>query len=177
MKTIKRRGGTLVETTFVAMFAAIIVTGAMLMTVGVGKSYNRTTAQHTVDQGASQAIQRITRDLQEAKQFQILTTSRIRILFPVSTGDSYNRQVTDTVNFIEYYRGDEDGTVNANGDCIIRSVAGATRVIAEGVAELEFSSESPSSVIVDTRFDTTVNEHTFSCSMTHRAILMRNYTQ
>lgn len=177
MKRSKRLGGTLVETTFVAMFAVIIVTGAMMMTIGVGKSYNRTTAQHHVDQGASRAIQRITRDLQEAKDFTILSSSRIRIFYPVSAGGTYNRRITDTVNTIEYYRGDENGTVNANGNFLVRSVAGVARPVAEGIDFLEFSSESPSSVIVDTRFEETVNNHSFDCSMTHRAILMRNYSQ
>jgi len=177
MNRNKRRGGTLVETTFVAMFTVIIVAGAMLMTIGVGKSFNRTSAQHQVDQGASQAIQRITRDLQEAKDFQIITSSRIRIFYPVSAGGTYNRRITDTVNTIEYYRGNENGSVNPNGNFLVRNVAGAARPVAEGVEFLEFSSDSPSSVIVDTRFEQTVNDHTFDCSMTHRAILMRNYSQ
>lgn len=177
MNRHKRRGGTLVETTFVAMFTVIIVAGAMLMTIGVGKSFNRTTAQHEVDQGASRAIQRITRDLQEAKDFQIVSSTRIRIFYPVSSGGTYNRRITDTVNTIEYYRGNENGTVNANGTFLVRSVAGVARPVAEGVALLDFSSESPSSVIVDTRFESNVNGHVFDCSMSHRAILMRNYSQ
>lgn len=177
MKSTKRRGSSLIEVTFVALFAVIIVAGAMLMTIGVGKSYNRTTAQLQVDQSASRAIQRITRDLQEAKDFQILAPSRIRIYYPVSSGGSYNRRITDTVNTIEYYRGDRNGTINASGGYLIRNLAGSPRPVAEGVDLLEFSSDSPSSVIVDTRFRRTVNASSFTCSMTHRAILMRNYSQ
>lgn len=78
----------LIEITFVTFFAAIIITASMMMTVQLGRSFNRTTTQHEVDQNASQGIQRITRDLQEVKQFEIVSRSRLRIFFPVSSGDS-----------------------------------------------------------------------------------------
>lgn len=173
----KRKGATLVEVTFVAFFASLIITGSMMMTIQVGKSFNRTSAQHDVDQSAARGIQRITRDLQEAKQFTIVSSSRLRIFFPASSGDSYNRRITDVDNPIEYYRGNADGSINASGSFLIRSAGGTARPVAGNLSQLVFSSESPSSVIVDTQFQRTVDTKVFNCAMSHRAILMRNYSQ
>ncbi len=176
-KNSRRRAATLIEVTFVALFASLIITGSMMMTVQVGKSFNRTTTQHDVDQSASRGIQRITRDLQEARQFTIVSSSRLRIIFPVSSGDSYNRKIADTANPVEYYRGNEDGTVNPSGTFLVRLAGGVARPVAENLNLLSFSSDSPSSVIVDTQFRRTVDQKTFTATMTHRAILMRNYSQ
>lgn len=172
-----RRGFSLTETMFVALFTAVILTASMVLTVGVGRSYNRTSYQFEVDQSASRGVLRLTDDFQEAKSFQIISSTHVRIFYPVMANGTYNRRVTDTVNTIDYFRGNKNGSENTSGTCLVRLQAGSeARAVIENLNFLQFVSDSPSSVSVDVRCSKTVGGKSYACSMNHRAILMRNYS-
>jgi hypothetical protein len=174
----KQRGSTMMETLMVAFLMGIVFTGAMNLIVGLGRSYDRTNTQLLADQGAARGIQSISQDLQEAKVVTVLSSTWIRIYFPIVTADgSYNRKVTDTTNFVEFYRGDKNGTRNASGNCLVRApAAGGTRaVLTEGLYSLDFDNTNPSLVDIDLRVRKTLTGKTYECTMNHRAILMRNY--
>lgn len=175
----KRRGFSLIEVMMMITFMTIVLTGATMMTINTGKSFNRSTNQLQVDQHAMRGIQWISQDMQEAKSFQILATYWIKLYYPVQAVDgTYNRKITDTVNTIEYYRGTANGTRDANGKFLIRSKAGGTtRDVITDIYALNFESDSPSSVTVDVQTRLTVSGKTYNAAMNHRAILMRNYQQ
>lgn len=174
----KRRGLTLFELMMTIVFMGFVVMGATMMTISTGKSYNRSTNQLAVDQNAARGIQWISQDMQEAKLFTVLSATWIRVYFPVQSGGTYNRRLTDTVNFIEYYRGRKNGVRDATGTYLVRYKVGeGTRAVISDLNTLNFISDSPSSVNVDVQAQRVENGKTFSCAMNHRAILMRNYQQ
>lgn len=173
----RRRGFTLVETLLSVAVIALVITSAGQLTMSVGRSFIRTSTQLEVDQGASRGVQWMTRDLQEAKQVDILSSTRIRVRYPVLQVDgSYNRLSLDPVRMVDYYRGDADGTANPQGNCVLRDPWDENpRVICEGVQALEFHSFNPSSVDVTLQVHKDANNRTAQCEMIHRAIFMRNY--
>lgn len=173
----KRRGFTLVETMLSVVVIAMVITTAAQLTMSVGRSFIRTTTQLDVDQGASRGVQWMTRDLQEAKQVEILSETRIRVRYPVTQTDgSYNRLALDPTRMVDYYRGDANGNVNTQGDCLLRDPWNENpRVICSGVENLQFHSFNPSSVDVTLQVRKDANNRTARCEMIHRAIFMRNY--
>jgi Tfp pilus assembly protein PilW len=174
-----RRGINLIELLITITFMAMVLTGAAMMTISTGKSFQRSTTQLEVDQNASRGVQWISQDMQEAKMFEVKSSSWIRVYFPVQGVDgTYNRKITDTVNTLDYYRGHKNGTRDATGSYLIRAKVGqATRPVISDLIGLTFETDSPSSVNVDVQVRRTVNGKNYGCAMNHRAILMRNYQQ
>jgi len=175
----RKKGASLAELMVVMVIMGSILTGAMTLTVGTSRSYQRTNNQLEVDQNAARGIQWISQDMQEAKSFQIMSSTWIRVYFPVqSAGGTYNRKVTDTVNTIDYYRGRKNGVRDATGTYLVRSKVGdTTRAVCSDITVLNFESDSPSSVNVDVQVRKSESGKTYFCAMNHRAILMRNYQQ
>lgn len=175
----RKRGIGLIELTMMLSFVLACVLAATSMTVGVGKSWERTSTQLKVDQTASKGIQWITEDMQEAKSFQILSSSWIRVYYPVvDANGNFNRKVTDTVNYVEYYRGNSNGSRSDSGTCLVRWKVGSNaRAVCKDVILVNFESESPSALSVDLQVRTSFGGDYFTCAMNHRAILMRNYMQ
>ncbi len=174
---MKRRGMSLVELLMVTLLMGAVFTGMMNLIVGLGRSYDRTNTQLLADQGAARGIQSIAQDLQEAKVVTVLSPTWIRIYFPIVTTDgSYNRKITDTVNFVEFFRGNKNGTRNDAGSCLVRApaVGGTRAVLTEGLYSLDFDNTNPSLVDVDLRVRKTLASKNYECTMNHRAILMRN---
>jgi type II secretory pathway pseudopilin PulG len=173
----RRRGITLIETLTAITFITLVVTGAAQLTMSVGKSYNRTAMQLDVDQSASQAVQWMTRDLQEAKQVVIETPYSLRVLYPQLAPDgSYIRSLLDTVKIVRYYRGDSNLQVNAGGGFLIREQAdGTRRIVCKDIIDVNFTSTNPSSVDITLRVEESNSQSTNRCEMIHRAIFLRNY--
>lgn len=175
----RKKGASLIELSVAMGLMVVVFTGAMSLTVGTSRSYTRTSNQLEVDQNASIGIQWISQDMQEAKRFEVLSSSWIRVYFPVQAANgTYNRKVTDTVNTIDYYLGRKNGVRDATGTYLIRAKVGqAARPVSDDIVGLTFESDSPSSVNVDVQVRKTERGKTYYCAMNHRAILMRNYQQ
>lgn len=174
---MKQRGFTLVEMTVVTAIMAMIIAATASLFSNSIRSFTRTTNQFDSDMSASTALQIVNRDLQEAKQVQILSPTRIRVFYPVlEANGTYNRMSLDTVNTVDFYRGDLDGDENDAGDCLVRMPAvGAGRPICKDVIDLEFRSISPSSVDVTLRTERRTDTVVGHTEMIHRAIFLRNY--
>ena len=174
---MKQRGFTLVEMTTVVTIMAMLIAGSTALLSSTIRSFTHTTNQYDADMNASIALQIVNRDLQEAKQVAVLSPTSTRVYYPRLEADgTYNRTVLDTVNYVNFYRGNKDGTMNEGGHYLVRMQAnGSFRTICDDVVSLEFRTLSPSSVdvtlITEKRTDTVVRR----CSMIHRAIFLRNY--
>lgn len=173
----RRRGYSIVETLLAISIISFVITATAQLTMNLGRAYGRASTQLGVDQSASRGVQWLTRDLQEAKQVDILSPTHIRIEFPVVLPDgSYNRAVLDPTTAIDYFRGDADGLEDPNGDRLVREPAGGNpRSVCRNVTEVDFESANPSSVDVTLRVQTTTANRTVQCEMIHRAIFLRNY--
>lgn len=174
---MKRRGFTLVELTVVAMIMGMVLVGAASLVSGTIRSFAYTSNQFDSDMSASIALQILNRDLQEAKQVQILSPSSIRVYYPVMTAEgAYDRRETDLINTVDFYRGDSDGAQNPAGDFMVRAQAnGFSRPICKAVRDLVFTSISPSSVDISLETATGAEAAVRTTKMTHRAIFLRNY--
>lgn len=174
---MKKRGFTLVEMTLVTAIMAMIIVGTASLFAGTIRSFVRTTNQFDADMSASTALQIVNRDLQEAKQVQIISATRVRVFYPQIAADgTYNRMMIDDVNYVDFYRGKKNGDVDPSGMYLVRKAAtGDTRSICKNVTELEFRSISPSSVDITLKTEQKDNYSTGKCSMIHRAIFLRNY--
>jgi type II secretory pathway pseudopilin PulG len=173
----RRRGFTLVETLMAVGFMAFVIMGAVQLTLGVGRSFHKTTAQIDVDMNASAAVQWMNRDLQEAKQVDITTETHLVVRYPVIQPDgSYNRAILDPNRIVEYYRGDANGTKNPQGDYLLRSATGeATRPVCRNVSFVHFESWNPSSVDISLTSYAGDRFQSATTEMIHRAIFLRNY--
>lgn len=173
----KRRGFTLVETMLAITIMAGVFAVAGQMTVSIGKSFKRTSTQLDVDERASLAVQWITRDLQEAKTITIMSTTKLKVWYPIQDANGvYDRTSTDPANPIVYYRANANGDENATGDRLVRLLAdGSWRFVCYGVDLVEFTSNNPSSVDVSLATRRRDYGSDASCRMIHRAIFLRNY--
>lgn len=173
----REQGFTITETMIAVTVLGLIVTGITQLSISLTRSYENASSQLNVDQVAGLAIQRMTRDLQEAKEVQILAPTWMRVYYPEVTPDgTYNRNVRDDINTIEYFRGDRNGNPNPSGDALLRSFAGGDpRVVCTGVSELHFESSNPSSVDVTIHVQRRGAYRQVETQMIHRAIFLRNY--
>jgi type II secretory pathway pseudopilin PulG len=171
------RAFTVVETMIAVTVLALIVTGITQLSISLTRSYENTSSQLEVDQIAGLAIQRMTRDLQEAKEVEIINPTSMRVYYPEVTPDgTYNRNVRDDLNTVEYFRGDENGSPDPAGDALLRVFAGGDpRVVCSGVVELNFESSNPSSVDVTIHVSRRGAYRSVETQMIHRAIFLRNY--
>ncbi len=174
---MKQKGFTLVETMLSVVVIGLVIATAAQMTMSVGRSFIRGSTQLEVDQDTSLGIQWMTRDLQEAKQVEMISATQIRVRYPVLQADgSYNRLALDPTRMVDYYRGNKDGTLNASGAYLIRdSWDESPRPVGDNIVNLAFTSDNPSSVDVTLEIEKTANNRTSRCEMIHRAIFMRNY--
>jgi len=172
-----RRGFTLVEILISSSVMLLVLTGAAMLSIGTGRSFDRTSAQLDADRSASAAVQRMMLDLAEAKQVTVSSTTYLRVFFPqVAADGTYIRSALDNVNYLDYYRGNSAGTATSTGDCLIRKPNGGTaRVVGKGVTRLEYSSTNPSSVDITIATQRSSKIGNAGCEMLHRAIFLRNY--
>jgi prepilin-type N-terminal cleavage/methylation domain-containing protein len=173
----KRRGFSLVEVLISLSILSMVLTGSAMLTISAGRSFDLTSAQLDAGQSASQAVQHMMLDLEEAKQVTVSSTTSLRVFFPqVDASGNYIRSALDTVNTVDYFRGNSDGTANTAGTCLVRQPAGGTaRVVGKGVTNVQFTSTNPSSVDItlDTQRSTYISSA--QCNMVHLAIFLRNY--
>lgn len=172
-----RSGFTLLETMIAIGVLSLVITGALMLTVSSEYGFDRTSAQLDADRSASHAVQRMMRDLQEAKQVTILSPTSLRVFYPqVADDGTYLRSVLDTVNTIDYYRGTVTGTADSAGEFLLRQAAGRpVEVVCTGVTDLQFASTNPSSVDITIRTQRPSRVTSARCEMLHRAIFLRNY--
>jgi hypothetical protein len=156
---------------------SLVLTGAAMLTVSAGRSFDHTMAQLDADRGASQAVQRLMLDLQEAKQVQIVSSTWLRVFFPqVAADGSYIRSALDTTDYIDFYRGTSGGSPSSTGDCLLRRRAGASALVTcKGVTTVQFLSTNPSSVDITLGTQRPSMVSSAQCDMEHRAIFLRNY--
>ncbi len=174
---MKQRGFSLVEMTLVTAIMAMIITGTASLFANTIRSYAHTTTQFDADMTASTALQIVNRDLQEAKQVAIISPTHVRVYYPQIAADgTYIRTMLDDVNYVDFYRGKQDGSPNEDGDRLVRAPAvGTTRTICKNVIDLEFRSISPSSVDITLKTELAEGSAIGRCEMIHRAIFLRNY--
>lgn len=173
----RRKGFSLVEVLMVTAIFSLIIAATASVTMGLGRSFSRYSAQLDADESASYSVQSMTRDLQEAKQVAIISPTNLKIYFPLKNEDgTYTRTILATDTAVSYFRGNADGVADVGGDCLIRSpVNGKPHVVCKGVNAVNFESWNPSSV------DITLGVHRYSaagnqsCDMVHRAIFLRNF--
>lgn len=151
----------------------LIVAGTIALTAGAVRGFNRTTARNDVSLNVTQTLQWLSRDLQQAKDAELVSTSYLRIYFPQRSADgTFIRSLTDTTNTIEYFRANSSGVASSTGTFVVRRVAGGSvRRLCRNVTRLEFESDSAGSVNVSLAATGTSGA---SFQMIHRAIFMRN---
>lgn len=148
--------------------------GAASLTVGTLRSFTRTSSETDTAHDVSTALQYMTRDLQEAKQVDIIAPYHIKVYFPITTGGgTYDRSVLDNNNLIEYFRGNAQGSASSTGTFFYRKRAGEVgQRICVDINTVAFETPSPGSVDVTVGVSRSDGS---SCQMVHRAIFMRNY--
>jgi prepilin-type N-terminal cleavage/methylation domain-containing protein len=173
----KRRGFSFVEVMISLSILTMVLTGSAMLMISAGRSFDLTQAQLDTSQNASQGVQHMMLDLEEAKQVTVLSATSLRVCFPQVDGNgNYIRWALDTVNTVDYFRGTSAGAASTTGNCLVRQPAGGTaRVVCRGVTLVQFASTNPSSVDItlDTQRSTYISSA--QCNMVHRAIFLRNY--
>ena len=173
----KRRGYSLTEVLIAStIFGLIFAATAAMFSTSI-KSFTFTNNQYDADMGASLALQQLNRNLQEAKQVEIISPTRIRINYLQKDANGiYIRNAVDEVNYVEFYRGNPNMTASSTGSCLIRKPGvGPSRIICKKVTTLEFRSFTPSSVDVTLRTEYGATGSKRNCQMIHRAIFLRNF--
>jgi hypothetical protein len=166
----------------------MVVTASTALISSAARSVDRTSAQVDVDTWGTIGIQRMMDDLREAKRVEIVSSTHLRIYYPVKVNGVYDRTEEDTVNTIDYYRADDDGTASSTGYSLWRLPAGTSgaaimrRPISSSdpdawprVVGLTFASTNPSSVDISLQVSKGSVAGTSTCNLTHRAIFLRNY--
>jgi hypothetical protein len=183
-----KKGQFLVEMMISLGLVGLILTVATALMTSASRSMDRTSAQVDVDIWAAVGMQRMMDDLREAKRVQVVSPVDMLIYYPVKANGQYNRMQEDTVNTIEYYRSDEDGTASTSGSALWRKPAGETGApvlrrpltsidsdARPRVVTLSFSSSSPRSVAITLQLSRGSAAGTATCNLTHRAVFLRNY--
>ena len=173
----RQKAYSLIEMLIVVVITSIVIIVATQLFAHTSRSFSLNTSQLEIDQYAGIAIEKMTRDLQEAKQIEILSDTHLKIFYPQIEDDgSYNRLVLDTNNTIEYYLGDNNGIHDEAGTILYRKTPDSDpRIVCRNVVQLAFNSNDPSSVIVTLKTLNHTNKTDVVCDIVHRAILLRNY--
>lgn len=174
---MKNKGFSLLETMMAATVLGLVVAGSAGLTVNVIKSFYWTSTQLDADLSAGMAVQRISRDLQAAKQITLNTPTCVVVSYPVKNADgTYTRTALDTTNTIQYYRGLSNGNESATGAYLWRKPAGQSgKAICEDLTYLEFESSNPASLDITVKTSRKKGSATTKSDMVHRAIFLRNY--
>ncbi|MEA2553617.1 MAG: hypothetical protein QOJ65_1793 [Fimbriimonadaceae bacterium] len=158
----------------VTALMVLIGGGAAAVVFQLLRSFTYTSAQLSADMEASLAVQKMARDLQEAKQVDLLSATSMRVYYPQLANGLYTRAL-DTANYIDYYRGELSGP-STTGTKLIRKPAGGTaRIVCEGVVLVNLTSPNPTTVDVSIDAVRSSGTTTRRCDMVHRAIFLRNY--
>jgi len=168
---------TILEITLSLGIGAIVIiclTGFLLLGMrawGVGGT------QGTVDRDASYAVRRVIRDVREGAQLHLVTNDHALIYFRERDVDgSYIDGTLDGVNYVEFYRGDEEGIADPNGSCLWRAVGGVPEsAIARDVSAVNFDSPDPDTLRVTLSLAKRNTFGEFACSHTWRVIKLRNW--
>ncbi len=175
---MKKKAFTLTEVLIAATMMAMIFAATAAMFSTTIKSFTFTSNQYDADMGASTALQILNRNLQEAKAVSIMSPTRIRINYlQKDVNGVYIMNAVDSVNYVDFYRGNANLSANVNGAFLIRApFSGGARIVCKRVKTLEFRSFTPSSldVTLRTEYGSEVSTQR-RCEMIHRAIFLRNY--
>ncbi len=173
----KQRGFSMAEVMIASVIFAMLIAAISGIYSTTIKSFTFTNNQYDADMGASLALQTLNRNLQEAKQVEIVSPTRIRIKYLQKDANGiYIRNAVDETNYVEIYRGNANMSANSSGTFLIRKPnVGASKVICKNVTNLEFRSFTPSSVDVTLRTEYGVTGSKRNCEMIHRAIFLRNF--
>lgn len=154
------------------LLAMLSIVSVNIMETGM-RSFNKSNSMSDATNDVSIALQYMTRDLQEAKDVTVVSSTQIRIFYPVKTNGVYDRSVIDNNTYIDYYRSDNSYNPKASGPWMVRKVNGQPgQRIAFNVVNINFKVPSPGSVDVSIGVD---NKDGNTFNMIHRAIFMRNY--
>jgi hypothetical protein len=191
-----KKGHFLVEMIVSMGVVSLLITASMALISTGSRSLDRTGAQVDVDAWATIGIQQMMEDLREAKRVEIVSAGHLRVFYPLvvqSSADGvpleYDRQQEDPDRIIEFYRASHDGTASTTGATVWRLEGGAGRSILQRpgsgdsftaehnpyVTNLVFESNNPSSVDVTLAVGMNSVTGLATCSLTHRAIFLRNY--
>ena len=128
-------------------FVVALTTG---LTINVLRNFNRTSTNLEAGRAAMVTLQRLNRELEEAKDIELISSTSIRVYYPEKTLDgNYNSALLDSANYVDYYLVDAAGNLNKNGSRLLKKKAGgAVFSICESVCALEFVRSSPSTLSV-----------------------------
>ena len=170
---MRKRGYTMTEVLVASLALGLVGVGTISLTGMTVRAYAHTMARSDVSLDVTQTLQWLARDLQQAKDANLIQTYHLQIVMPVRNADgSFQRSVSDNVNTIEYFRANAAGTPSATGTFVIRRVAGINpRRMCAGTTLLTFESDSLGSVNVSL---SATGSYGATFRMIHRAIYMRN---
>ncbi|MFY9235471.1 MAG: prepilin-type N-terminal cleavage/methylation domain-containing protein [Fimbriimonadaceae bacterium] len=174
---MKKRGFSLLETMLAVTVLGFVLAGSAGLIVNVIRSFNWTTSAIDADQSASMAMQKITRDLQPAKQVVVQSPTSLLIYYPFKNADgTYTKTILDTTNTVQYYRGNANGVANPTGAYILRKPAlSAYSEVTSGVTNLQFTSPNPANVTITLGTNRKGGTSNVTCDLVQRAVFLRNY--
>ena len=172
----KQRGFGIFEVVTTTGIVALVAVGSGGLLVSMFKSFQYSGTQFSADMQTSQSIQKLAKDLQEAKQITLISSTDMRIYYPQKDANGVYTSSLDNSNTVDYYLGDFAGNLSSAGTYLIRKPnGGSPRRICDGVILLDFTSPDPDSVDVSLKAKVKVGSVTKQCDMVHRAIFLRNY--
>ena len=171
-----RRGVTLPELMVVTALS-VVVLGVMANILTMMSNMHQTVyLQSSTDQGASFAMNRILREVREAKEVHVLDGTGLRIYYPQVDGEGrYDRTYRDDSSYIDYFQGDSSGIQSSTGDYLWRRPAsGARTAVASDIERIAVSSNSPCAISLTVESKKTLGTHTGETLLENRVLYLRN---
>lgn len=155
--------------------ALVFTTIASILAVA-GRMLQRTYLQVDSSSSAANAMARLQVDLREAKEVQILSTSRFRIFYPVMDGNGrYNRYHKNSTDYVEYTRATSSGTASSVGSFLWRKTNTTTgEAVATDIAAMTASSPTANSLAVELTVRKTSGDRVVTTNVTERVLYLRN---
>lgn len=182
-----RRGYTLIEVLMVMGIMGLIAAGAMAIMLSSVACFDNTSAETFTGADAVLAMQMITSDVREAKDFKILANGRrLRVIPPerlypewASNLGYYDCHKADMVNQIDYYTSDETGVPGHSGTWLWKGKNNGNRqvLLKKNVTDIFFEQDENCygsvKITITTRNDASGGPK--QTQLTNRVVYLRNY--
>jgi hypothetical protein len=171
-----RRGYSLPEVVTAAFLVMVVTTSVASILAIAGRMEQAVNLQSDTSRGATEAMNRVVLDVREAKEVEIITSSRFRIYRPLVSSDGrYNRYQTNYTNYVEYAQSTVNGTPSATGTYIWRKTNATTgRAISANLKLLQATTVAANSVRITIDLEKRSANRVGATNLTERVLYLRN---
>jgi Tfp pilus assembly protein PilV len=173
----RRRGFTITEVTLASFLVTMVISTVASVLSLSGRMLQTVSLQDETSRDAARALNRLTVDVREAKEIEIVSASQFRLYYPLTDANGrYNRFQTNNNYYIQYGLTTANGTASTSGTYLWRKTNATTgEAVVPNVAAFSASAPNGSTLNVSMTLRKTSGNRTGETTVSQRMLFMRNF--